>query len=177
MKIVLIVCGAIAVLALLVSACSRRQPEKEPVLNYDDMIFLDAEDLAEGSIGSSYNEDIVPILKQYVAAPAGLVEERNAEAGSYKVTSQGQTYVIYSPDMNLGGGHSWGNATFAVFDIVNRQLEGAPVKFYAISGGNDLGGMFLDEETYDQGIKSLERKEDWPYLPKPDHPWYGQQHD
>lgn len=147
------------------------------MLNYDEMIFLDAEDLGEGSIGSSYKRDILPILARHVDSTADVIEELDTEVGSYKVSCQGKKYLIYSPDMDMSEGQSWGNATFALFDIVNRQLQNSSVRFYAINGGNDLGGMFLTEETYSQAIKSLSRKTDWPYLPKPDHPWYGQEHD
>jgi hypothetical protein len=174
MKISIIVCSIAALVAIVVG-CTR--PEEPTVLNYDDMIILDAEDLGEGSIGSSYNEDILPVLRQHVASPAELVEELDAEAGSYKVTYQGQIYVIYCPGMDLSEGQNWGNASFALFDIVNRQIQSSSIKFYAINGGNDLGGMFLTEEAYNQAVKSLRRKEDWPYLPKQEHPWYGQPHE
>jgi hypothetical protein len=174
-KIILFVCGIVAAFTL-VAACSKKRPKEALVLNYDDMILLDAEDLGEGSIASRYQKDVVPVLKQYVATPAEIMENLNTEANSYTVTSQGITYVIYSPDMNLNEGQNWGNAAFALFDIVNRQLRNSPYRFYAISGGNDLGGMFLTKETYDQAVKSLKRKEDWPYLPEPQHPWYGQPH-
>ncbi len=66
--------------------------------------------------------------------------------------------------------NNWGNATFALFDIVNRQLEDTPYRFYAIYGGNDLSGMFLTEEACDEAILSLPRKMDWPYLPTPKGP-------
>lgn len=176
-KIVLLICGIVVVLLGLIVAFSKKQPEEVTVLNYDDIIHLDAEDLGEGSIGALYKRDVLPILRQHVATPAEVVEEMDSEAGLYKITSQGKTYVIYSPEMDLNEGQNWGNATFALFDIVNRQLQDSPYRFYAINGGNDLGGMFLTLETYDQAVKALKRKADWPYLPTKDHPWYGQPHD
>ena len=61
MKIVLIVC-CIAVVAAIVAGCGRLKTHvSADVLDYDKTIFLDAEDLGEGSIGSSYKTDIVPV--------------------------------------------------------------------------------------------------------------------
>ena len=85
---------------------------------------------------------------------------------SYSVESQGQDYIIYSPDLEDSEGQCWGRATFAFFDIVNKQLEGSTHRFYAFYGGNDLGGMFLKKEEYDAAIKSYKNKKDWPYLPE-----------
>jgi hypothetical protein len=31
-------------------------------------------------------------------------------------------------------------ATYALFDIVNRQMEATAVRFFAINGGNDSSG-------------------------------------
>lgn len=191
MKIGLVLFCIAAVVLVFIVACSkkranepgvanqgdREQAKDAGVLNYEEMIPLDAEDLGEGSIGEDYKEKVLPVLRKYVAAPAEVIEERDSKGDTYKVTSQGKTYVIYSPGMDLNGGQNWGNATFALFDIVNRQLQNSPRRFYAINGGNDLGGMFLTKETYDRAIKSLKRKTDWPYLPDSSHPWYGQAHD
>jgi hypothetical protein len=176
MRSILAVCGFAALVAAMVG-CGKRAAGEPAVLDYDHMILLDAEALAEGGIGSSYRKDIAPVLKQYVATPAGISEELGTEAGSYKVTSQGQTYVIYSPGMDLEQGQSWGNATFALFDIVDRQLQGSSVRFYAVNGGNDLGGIFLTQETYNRAVGDLRRKRDWPYLPEAAPPWYGQPHE
>jgi len=147
------------------------------MLNYDEMILLDAEELGEGSIGSSYAKDIVPVLKRFGISPAELVEHFEPESGSYKVSSLGKTYVIYAPEMDSSEGQNWGNATFALFDIVNRQLDGFPYRFYALNGGNDLGGMFLRTEDQQEALRYIRSKGDWPYLPESSHPWYGQPHD
>lgn len=189
MKVVLMLCGALLVI-VFVLACSKRKSagasrlsvasarqEVASVLNYDEMVMLDAEDLGEGGIASMYRKDVVPLLKKYIATPATIVEDHKAEAQSYTVASQGKTYVIFSPDTKVDHGENWGNATYALFDIVNRQLQNSPYKFYAINGGNDLGGMFLNKETYDKAVESLKRKQDRPYLPTTEPPWYGQPHD
>jgi hypothetical protein len=69
---------------------------------------------------------------------------------------------------------SWGRATFALFDIVNRHLAGTPYRFFATNGGNDLGGMFLTLEQAEEAKRSLPRKLAWPYVPVFKAPWYGQ---
>ena len=176
LKIALLLCVAIALIAII-AACSKKRASEPAVLNYDELIMLDAEDLGEGGLVSAYNKDVIPILKRYVTAPAEITDNRPTSDGSYTVQSQGKTYVIYAPGMSLDHGENWGNATVALFDIVNQQLQDTRYRFYALYGGNDLGGMFLDQETYDRAIKSIKQKQEWPYLPKPEPPWYGQQHD
>lgn len=177
MKILLIALGLALTMAAIVLVQSETHSKETFVLDYDDMILLDAEELGEGDIGRAYNESVIPLLKKYVDSPAEIVEDRNPDGPSYKVTSQGKTYIIYSPEMEINAAQNWGNATFALFDIVNRQLKDSPYKFYAISGGHELGGMFLTQDTYERAIKSLKRKRDWPYLPDHEHPWYGLEHD
>ena len=51
-----------------------------------------------------------------------------------------------------------------LFSLVNQQLSDAEVSFYAINGGNDLGGMFLTEAQVEQARRSLPLKSDWPNL-------------
>jgi hypothetical protein len=147
------------------------------MLNYDETIILDAEELGEGSIGSSYVKDIVPVLTRFGISPAEIKEDFEPESERYTVTSQGRTYLVYSAEMDLSEGQNWGNATFALFDIVNRQLEGSPYRFYALNSGNDLTGIFLTIEEREKEVSSSKlRQVDWPYLPGPSHPWYGQLH-
>lgn len=146
-----------------------------PALDYDQMIFLDAEDLAETGILEAY-EKIRPALKQYIEKPEDIVEDIDNDTPSYRVSAAGQTYDIYGPDLDDGAGESWGRATVALFDIVNNQLGNSTVKFYAINGGNDLGGMFLTAEDFEAAKSALKRKTDWPYIPILEHPGYGQKH-
>ena len=100
-------------------------------LDYDKLIFLDAEELAEGGIREAYTS----ILPQ-----------------------------------------SLGRAAHALFKIINDQLTNSEYRLFAINGGNDLGGMFLTQSELEDARRSLPRPEDWPYLPTPEHPWYGQPH-
>lgn len=139
-------------------------------LDYEDLIMLDAEDLAEGGIGEAY-ASIVPRLREYVSEPAE-VEDRFDEQG-YTVRAGGKERVVYGPE---NAEESWPLATFVLFDIVNAQLEGATHRFYAINGGNDLGGMFLTEQEVEAARNALPSRTDWPYLPTLSPSWYGQFH-
>lgn len=141
-------------------------------LNYDEMIPLDAEALAETGVKAAY-ERLLPALRKYVASPAEVSELIDHDVPSYAVTCMGTKYPIYDQgDQD----ESWGRATFALFDIVNRQLATAPRRLFAINGGNDLGGMFLTPAEAEAAKKSLPRKTDWPYLPDAKQPAYGQYH-
>lgn len=141
-------------------------------LNYDEFIPLDAEALAEAGIAQAY-EELGPRLRKYIPEPARIQEKVDNDSPSYSVSALGRDYFIYGGDDQREG---WGRATFALFSIVNRQLESSKYRFYAINGGNDLGGMFLTPEEAEKAKKSLPRKEDWPYVPTLEAPWYGQFH-
>ena len=144
-------------------------------LDYEQMIILDAEDLAETGVRAAY-ERIKPALSKYVEDPRDIIEHINNDIPSYSVSAAGRTYDIYGPDLQQGAGESWGRATVALFGIVNDQLFNSSVRFYAINGGNDLGGMFLTPEDVEAANRALEQKTDWPYLPILNHPYYGQNH-
>ena len=159
------------------ATCNGSHSKEIFMLNYKEMIILDAEDLGEGGIGASYINEVAPVLRRHGISPAEIVEEIEPEIGSYRVSSQGRTYVIYSPEMDLSEGQNWGNATYALFDIVNLQLQDSPYRFYAINDGNDLGGMFLTKEAREEAILFIKEKTDWPYIPVAGPPWYGKPHD
>lgn len=144
-------------------------------LDYDKMVFLDAETLAEAGIKNAY-QSIVKVLGQYVQEPADVQEIVDNDARRYIVSCGDTEYVIYSRTLPDEEGQSWGRATHTFFKIINDQLARSEYRFYAINGGNDLGGMFLTQDECEAARKSLPRKEDWPYLPTPEHPWYGQNH-
>ncbi len=138
-------------------------------LDYDQLILLDAEDLAEGGIRTAYLE-LVPALEGYVTSPAVVDETNDTSIGRYVVRCGDFEFVIYEPGMEE---NSWGRATFAFFKIVNDQMMGSEYRFYAINGGNDLGGMFLKPADVEAARLALPRKNDWPYIPTPDPPEYG----
>ncbi len=139
-------------------------------LDYEKMVLLDAEDLAEGGIKNAY-DDLLSELGRYVSTPAVIQEVNDWEAPRYAVQFGGEEYLICSPELPNDEGQSWGRATYVFFKIVNAQLTQSAYRFYAINGGNDLGGMFLTESECEAARKSLPRKEDWPYLPTPEHLW------
>ena len=141
--------------------------------NYDEMILLDAENLAETGIKEGFQQVLVS-LKKHVSEPVGVKELINNKLPSYSVKSMGVVYEIYSP--KTPENESWGNATFALFSIVNQQLKNSNYRFYAFYSGNDLGGMFLTEKQYKQAISSIKNKIHWPYIPTQSKPWYGQPH-
>jgi hypothetical protein len=144
-------------------------------LDYDKMLVLDAEDLAEAGIKKAY-ESALPALRQYISEPAQVQELVDNDAPSYLVRCAGQEYMIYSPTLPDDKGQLWGRASYMFFKIINDQLAKSEYRLYAINGGNDLGGMFLTQPECEAARKSLPRKDDWPYLLTLEHPWYGQLH-
>lgn len=144
-------------------------------LDYDRLILLDAEDLAEQGIGEGY-ERILPELHKFVSVPAEVVEQLDPDVGSYAVQADAFEFVVYSPALPGTDEESWGRATYALFHIVNMQLASAEVGFYAVNGGNDLGGMFLTPKQVEASKRELPSKTDWPYLPRLEKPYYGQHH-
>jgi hypothetical protein len=142
-------------------------------LDYEKMLFLDAEELAEVGIKRAY-DSMLDVFRRYAPDPAEVQELIDTDAPSYSVKCGGVEYVIYSPELPHDA--DWGRATYAFFKSVNDQLAKSDYSLYAINGGNDLGGMFLKASECDAARRSLPRREDWPYLPTLEHPWYGQPH-
>jgi hypothetical protein len=153
-----------------------KPPEAPPQpINYEKMIPLDAEDLAEKGIARAYHE-LLPELTKYVEHPVALEELLDSDLPSYKIRCNREEYLIYSGNEPGTEDESWGRATYFFFLIVNQQLMGASVRFYAVNGGNDLGGLFLTPREAKSAQATLSRKSDWPYLPDLSTPWYGQFH-
>jgi hypothetical protein len=138
-------------------------------LDYSKMVILDAEELAEGGIKAAYKDLLTELLK-YVKEADEITEVLDDKAPSYSVYHRDHEYVIYGPGNE---DESWDNATFSLFSIVNTQLGGSPYRFYAINGGNDLGGMFLTPEQYESAKRSIERECYWPYMPSDQPPASG----
>jgi hypothetical protein len=63
-------------------------------LNYDNMLFLDAEDLAEAGIKKAY-DSLARDLGGYISAPAEVQEVVDNDAPSYVVRCGDQEYLIY----------------------------------------------------------------------------------
>jgi hypothetical protein len=143
-------------------------------IDYDLAIMLDAEDLAEQGLLAAYRE-LAPHLVTLGMTPGVVTELIDSEIPEYSVTFDGGGYPIFGPGIEPYLG--WGLATFALFDIVNRQLSGSDVKLYAINGGNDLLGIFMTPEQAELARKALPNQRDWPYLPTPESDWFGMHHD
>jgi hypothetical protein len=142
-------------------------------LDYDRSIHLDAENLAETGIRAAY-KSLLPNLRKYVPQPAEIEEAIDNDIPHYSVRCGMKEYAIYSPELNEAERGSWGRATVAFFSIVNDQLADSSHRFYAINGGNDLGGVFLTPTQALDAQGSLPNRSDWPYVPANEPPWYGQ---
>ncbi len=145
------------------------------ILDYDQLIILDAENLAEAGIRNAY-ESLLPEFQKYVPQPAQIEESIDHDVGTYAVRSGTRKFVIYAPDLDDQRGESWGRATVAFFTIINDQLAHSQYRFYAINGGNDLGGLFLTPSQAIAAQRALPNKTDWPYIPQDEPDWYGQFH-
>jgi hypothetical protein len=141
-------------------------------LNYDEAIHLDAGSLAEGGLGNAY-ERVLTALRAYIPTPAPFGEMMDNDTPRYSVGHMGREYLIAAPELDESTGSSWGRATFALFAIVNRELEATPYRFYAINSGNDLFGMLLTPTAAEAARLSLRERRDWPYLPTDEPPLYG----
>jgi hypothetical protein len=153
------------------SLLARRAPsgDKNP-LNYDDLIHLDAEDLAEQGVLSAYNR-VLPELSQYTASPLTITEEIDTDSARYSVQVAGRNHEIWESGAKNQDG--WERATVALFEAVNASLASTPYKFYALYGGNDLGGMFLTQEQFASARRALNKRSEWPWLPVNEPPHYG----
>lgn len=165
--------ASLLLLTVATSSCSAQPPAM--TLDYDNLIILDAESLAEAGIGEAYRQ-LLPELKKHVPEPERIEEVIDPDRPRYAIRINGNEHVVYSPDDSNSEYESWGTATYVFFKVVNDQLAGSGVRFYAINGGNDLGGMFLTPQQAEASRATLPRPSDWPYLPEPTGPWYGQHH-
>jgi hypothetical protein len=175
---------ALSAFFLMPSACApeAEQTSKEAAaqaaadpIDYDKVILLDAESLAEMGIAEAYTEliaeagdlgvDWLPIEEDWDG------KEEGYDGGSnYRVTLGGRTDFVYG---NPPSENPWGMATTTFFDIVNRQLVGRPFKFYAINGGNELGAILLTDEEFEAARLYYAGTRDVPYLPNKTPPHHG----
>jgi len=125
------------------------------VLNDEEMIYLDAESLAEIGIEEAYAE-LNSYLNNLGITPDSIQEETDSNIGLYTVRHKKSKYNIYGP--NINSRYSWGLATYALFSIVNEQLSESNFKFYARHGGNDLYGIFLTDEHLQQCTDNFTNK-------------------
>lgn len=135
----------------------------------DDIVLLDAEDLAEQGILEAY-EQLHPQLRLYDASDVDIVEEFDTDAATYTVFADEKRYDIRGEGV---AGDAWALATVALFDIVNAGLADSTHKFYALYGGNDLAGIFLSDEQFHTARQSIARRSHWPWMPVNQAPDYG----
>jgi hypothetical protein len=148
--------------------------DRSGAIDYDSALSLDAEELAERGIAAAFAE-LSAQLRELGIEPASVEEHVDPDVGVYAAHSGGISYSISGPSIPVS--HCWGLATYALFDIVNRQLAGHSLKFYAINGGNDLFGIFMTPAQSEHARNALPRKADWPYMPTPEPGWFGMHHD
>ncbi len=141
----------------------------------------DAEALAEGGIGEFLRE-IQPFLASQ-GVTIKQIEDHFGEDG-YSVSVNGKDHVIYDANElqrdEAQLGWTWGLATVRGFAIVNELLADTESneRLYAVNAGNDLFGFFLTPQLRDAVCDHPDATpRDRPYVPKDDHPWYGQEHD
>jgi hypothetical protein len=148
-------------------------PAAPAPFDYDDVVLLDAEELAEEGILEAYQQ-LHPQLRRYAASEVDLAEEVDADGATYTVFADGKRYDIYGNGVEED---AWVLATIAFFDIVNASLAHATHRFYALYGGNDLAGIFLTDEQFQLARHGIERHADWPWVPVSQAPHYGFPHD
>ena len=86
------------IILFVVSICSSFSTDSDRVqmrLNYNELIHLDAEDLAETGIRKAY-EELLPRLRKYVANPERVTEIDNPDAPRYSVRCGEKEYLIYA---------------------------------------------------------------------------------
>lgn len=132
-------------------------------MDYEKTINLDAEALAELGIKERY-EELRMHLHQYIDTTADIQEKIDSDTPSYSIIYNNEAYIIFSP-LQHDRAHSWERATYTLFHIVNDQLKDHNVKFYALYGGNELQGIFLTNEEYQEIKRALKEKSERPYLP------------
>jgi hypothetical protein len=139
-------------------------------LDYDQLVHLDAEDLAEQGILTAYTT-LHPLLQNYSSNVLDVSEEIDCGAGAYSVVSEGERHIIWEP--GLGNKDGWERATVVFFALVNANLKSSEYKFYALYGGNDLSGMFLTEQQFQAAREAIKNRGQWPWVPVNDPPDYG----
>jgi hypothetical protein len=135
----------------------------------DDVVLLDAEELAEGGILEAY-EQLHPQLRQYEAIEIDIAEEIDDDGSAYTVFADGKRYDIHGEGATED---AWVLATIAFFEIVNAALAQASHRFYALYGGNDLAGVFLTAQQYEAAWNSIAQPAHRPWIPLHRAPDFG----
>jgi hypothetical protein len=129
----------------------------------EQIIHLDAEDLAEGCIPYAYQA----VAQALQGHGVDLLDINDQGDGSYVIGEWRYWSFPVTVDAPPSSGMSWDYAAWIFFRMVNAQLEGRPVKLYALNVGNDLDGVILTEEEA-RGVWAVRRsgvRWNLPYFP------------
>ena len=139
----------------------------------------DAEDLAKGGVGE-FVTLIAPFLRaERVRLP--VIRDDHSTNG-YTVWAGEEPHVMYSREemardnIHDEPGLTWGLSVARSFKLVNSWLAGArsSERLYAVSGGNDVFGIFLTPELFQLIRKHPDASpEDSPYEPNEVYPGFG----
>lgn len=145
-------------------------------------LLTDAESLAEGGV-DEFLEQARPFLESRGATVPEAQDVVDDSYGAYSVVVGTTEHTIYTAAESRQAveqlGLLWGLATARAFGLINGLLAeaGAQDRLYALSGGNDLAGVFLTDAMAavirsqpDLPFDSI------PYTPDTEHPWFGQPH-
>jgi len=141
-------------------------------LDYDQIIHLDAESLAEQGILAAYTNLSVH-LAPYAPTPLEVTEVMDSDGLGYTVHAGEQRFVIWEVNNGAQNDDGWERATVAFFQIVNARLGNSSHRFYALNGGNDLFGIFLTEEEFAAARLAIPKRSDWPWMPDSAQPHDG----
>ncbi|QDU86274.1 hypothetical protein Pla163_34250 [Planctomycetes bacterium Pla163] len=136
-------------------------------------IHLDAERLADRGIRRAYRM-LGPALRRVGVDPWPLSEGGEAIVGTYSVRCGDRTYEIaglhHASDGLDDDAAVRARATWALFDLVNRQLDGTGYRFFAVGAGPDLWGWLMSGEQARAAFDAApEGSRERPYLPN-EHP-------
>ncbi len=172
-----------SLIAVVLAACSASgttaDADAESVgadpIDYETVIHLDAEFLAETGMAQAY-EGLQKQSGDLGVRWAPMREmwdgqEKGYDGGeNYRVEVNGKVYPVFGSRPN---DDYWAMATATFFDVVNSQLSERPFKFYALYAGNDLHAVRLTPEQFERA--KLYHKQPWnrPYIPNYTPPNYG----
>jgi hypothetical protein len=136
-------------------------------------IHLDAARLAARGIRPAYRT-LGPLLRRVGVEPWPLLEGGERIVGTYSVRCGDRTYEIaglhHASDDADDDAAAEARATWALFDLVNRQLDGTGHRFFAVGTGPDLCGWLLSaEQVRAASAAAPDGSRQRPYLPT-EHP-------
>lgn len=150
-----------------VASTSDNAVKVDPI-DYEQIVHLDAEDLAEGGMVEAYERITAAIADERLEwAPMTQSGEGTPD---YSIHLLGESHRVYgySP-----GTDDWAISSAVLFHAVNRQLVDLDFKVYALMGGNDLHAVALTERQFEEALRYHKRRYNRPYLPNQEPPHFG----